>query len=50
MNKETEVLTNNKTKMNNEDISPVILYSIELMKKTNDGLEIEILGEMKYRG
>lgn len=36
----------NKSKMNNKDISPVILYSIELMKKSNNGLEIEILGEM----
>jgi hypothetical protein len=32
--------------MNNKEISPVILSSIELMKKINNGLEIEILGEM----
>ncbi len=32
--------------MSNKDISDVILSSIELMKKINNGLEIEILGEM----
>lgn len=33
--------------MNNENISPVIMTAIDLMKKVNDGLEVEILSEMK---
>jgi hypothetical protein len=31
----------------NKEISPVIISAIDLMKRVNEGLEVELIGEMK---
>ena len=31
----------------NTEISPVIITAVDLMKRVNDGLEVEFIGEMK---
>ncbi len=33
--------------MSNEEISPIILAAVDLMKKDNEGLEVEFLSGMK---
>ena len=30
-----------------KDISPIIIAAVDLMKKVNEGLEVEFIGEMK---